>query len=198
MKISKLGLYYAASSVVLAFCALFPMPTRAAEKCIVAAGQNPAHQATCEAMDKVACDKQLECVWYKEPTSPVVTTTPIKADSFTGNYLEAKYPVPDGYNGPLEKCAFAGTCRKVSDLIILLLNTMDFLFSIIGVIAFVAFIYGGFMMIFSFGSSEKVGHGKDAMVAAVVGLVIAFGAYMLISFILKALGVEADFRGITD
>ena len=126
---------------------------------------------------------------------------PDAADSITSQYLEAKYPVPDGYTGAgaiLEKCAFAGTCRSTDDLLILVLNTMDFLFSIIGVVAFVAFIYGGFMMIFSFGSSEKVGHGKDAMVAAVVGLVIAFGAYMLINFILKALGVEADFRGITD
>lgn len=122
------------------------------------------------------------------------TTTP--ADSITSEYLVGRYPRPEGYTGPLPDCAFSGTCRSTSDLVILLINAAKFLFSIIGVVAFAAFIYGGFMMIFSFGNSEKVGQGKDAMVAAVVGLIIAFSAYMVINFVLNSLGVAAEFKGI--
>lgn len=124
------------------------------------------------------------------------TTTP--ADAITSEYLKGRYKMPTGYKGPIPECAFSGTCRSTSDLVILLINIAKFLFSLIGVVAFAAFIYGGFMMIFSFGSSEKVSQGKDAMVAAVVGLVIAFGAYLIINFILNALGVDAAFKGIID
>lgn len=122
------------------------------------------------------------------------TSTPV--DAITSEYLVGRYKVPEGYKGPIPDCAFSGTCRSTSDLVILLINIAKFLFSLIGVVAFAAFIYGGFMMIFSFGNSEKVGQGKDAMVAAVVGLVIAFGAYLIINFILNALGVASDFKGI--
>lgn len=118
------------------------------------------------------------------------------ADGITSEYLKGRYSVPEGYKGPIPECAFSGTCRSTSDLVILLINIAKFLFSLIGVVAFAAFIYGGFMMIFSFGNSEKVGQGKDAMVAAVVGLVIAFGAYLIINFILNALGVVPEFKGI--
>lgn len=124
--------------------------------------------------------------------------TPPAANSITSDYLKGQYPRPDGYTGPIPDCAFSGTCRSTSDLVILLINAAKFLFSIIGVVAFAAFIYGGFMMIFSFGNSEKVSQGKDAMVAAVVGLIIAFGAYMIINFVLNALGVTPEFRGIID
>lgn len=130
-------------------------------------------------------------------SAPTTSTAPV-ASTITSDYLVNRYPVPENYDGPLPPCAFSGTCRSTTDLITLLLKGAKFLFSIIGVVAFAAFVYGGFMMIFSFGSSEKVGHGKDAMVAAVVGLVIAFGAYLIINFVLNALGVAADFRGIID
>lgn len=133
------------------------------------------------------------------PDGEVSTTgTPAVANSITSDYLKGRYPRPEGYDGPLPDCAFSGTCRSTSDLVILLINAAKFLFSIIGVVAFAAFIYGGFMMIFSFGNSEKVSQGKDAMVAAVVGLIVAFGAYMIINFVLDALQVTDGFRGIID
>ena len=85
-------------------------------------------------------------------------------------------------------------CNDVSDLVLLAIRVGEFLFSIIGGLAFAMFIYGGFKMILSFGSPEKFKEGKNVMVAAVVGLAIAFGAYLMIDFILDALSVTGDFR----
>ena len=62
--------------------------------------------------------------------------------------------------------------------------------------AFVFFIYGGFTMITSFGSAEKVKKGRDILLAAVVGMIIAFSAYLLINFIISALGVADSFKVI--
>lgn len=113
-------------------------------------------------------------------------------------HLEGEYPVPDNYTGPIPDCAFSGQCRRADDLLELIINIGKFAFSIIGMVAFVGFIYGGFMMIFSFGNADKVKKGRDAMIAAIIGLVIAFGAYALINLILDALNVGVDFRAIND
>ena len=70
------------------------------------------------------------------------------------------------------------------------------IFGFIVIFAFVMFVYGGFTWIFSCGNTEKVKKGRDVLVAAVVGLTIAFSAFLLVDFILDALGVTSSFRGI--
>lgn len=133
------------------------------------------------------------------PAGPTGPTEISGQNGITASYLKDKYENSEAlkdYKGPIPKCAFSGTCRSTNDLLILLINVGKYLFSIIGMVALVAFIYGGFMMIFSFGNAEKVKAGRDAMVAAVVGLVIAFSAYLIINFVLDALEVEEAFRGL--
>lgn len=85
-------------------------------------------------------------------------------------------------------------CRDISIFVITLINLGRWLFGIIGAIALVMFIYGGFVMILSRGNSEQVKKGTGAMVAAVTGLVIAFGAYILIGFLAETIGVQSGFR----
>ena len=114
-------------------------------------------------------------------------------------WIKANYKIPEGYEkrgGVIPECAFSGTCDNVNDLLQLGINIGKYVFSIIGSVAFLAFVYGGFTIVFSFGSAEKVKKGTEVLVAAVTGMAIAFGAYMLINFILDALSVTADFRGI--
>ena len=81
-------------------------------------------------------------------------------------------------------------CRDASIFIVTLINVGRYLFSIIGALALVMFIYGGFLMIISRGNSEQVKKGTGAMVAAVTGLIIAFGGYVLIKFLGDAIGVS--------
>jgi hypothetical protein len=96
----------------------------------------------------------------------------------------------------LDKNVKDNYCKDVSSLVELAINVGQFLFSIIGGLAFVMFIYGGFKMILSFGNAEKFKEGRNILVAAVIGLAIAFGAYMLIDFILDALTVGEGFREV--
>lgn len=110
---------------------------------------------------------------------------------------DPKYKPPQGYSGPLPACAFSFQgCRNVNDLLQLLINIGKIAFSLIGTAAFLMFIYGGFTIILSTGNAEQVKKGKSILLAAVTGMIIAFGAYVLIDFILNALQVGTDFRAI--
>ncbi len=85
-------------------------------------------------------------------------------------------------------------CRDVSIFFTLLFNVTNYLFSIIGAIALLMFIYGGFVMILSQGQSEKIEQGKNAMVAAIIGLAIAFGGYMIVKYLGEAVQLKSQFR----
>ena len=110
------------------------------------------------------------------------------------NYFKNLYPRPDNYKGPLPDCAFSGTCRDTNDFVVLLINFGQMLLSVIGALAFVFFVYGGFTMILSMGNAEKTKKGQQILVSAVVGLVIAFSAYLGVNFILDSLQVTSEFR----
>ena len=109
---------------------------------------------------------------------------------------KSDYKAPEDYAGPLPRCAFDGSCRDVNKLLELVIRSAQFVFGLIGSVALVMFVYGGFLMITAFGSAEKFKKGTGVLVAAVVGLFIAFGAYLLIDFVLDALNVSSVFRAI--
>lgn len=111
-------------------------------------------------------------------------------------WIKSTYKEPTNYDGPIPECAFSGTCRNTNDLVQVLIDQGKMIFGLIGMVALAAFVYGGFLMVFSFGASDKVQQGKDVMVAAVVGIVIVFTAYLAVNFILNALGVSPEFQAI--
>ena len=84
-------------------------------------------------------------------------------------------------------------CRSVSVFVTLLINFSNYLFGIVGALALLFFIYGGFTLILSRGSTDQVKKGKDIMVAAVIGLIIVFGAYMLVRFLGTAVGLKGGY-----
>lgn len=119
----------------------------------------------------------------------------------TKAYLEARYITPEieeyiKKGGVIPACAFAGTCEDVTDLLQVVVNFGKFMFGGIASFAFVFFVYGGFTIILSMGNPEKVKKGQQILIAAVVGLVVALGAYLLIDFMLDAIGVSGEFRAI--
>jgi len=101
---------------------------------------------------------------------------------------------PGDSQSQIPACAFEGTCNDVNDLLQLAINYTKYLFTIMGTLAFVFFVYGGATMAFSLGSSDKVQKGKDILVAAVIGMIIAMSAYIAVDFILDILKVENEFR----
>lgn len=152
---------------------------------------------------KDACNKDTNCEWggsnfcYPKgalPTAPVAPTLPSAAS--IDEYLEDKYPAPSGGSNFLPDCAYPGTCDDITDLLVLLINVAKFLFKIIGTAAFAFFVYGGFTMVLSMGSADKVKSGRETLIAAVIGLVIAFSAYVLVDVVLDILQVSDDYRNV--
>jgi len=64
------------------------------------------------------------------------------------------------------------------------------LLGLVGVLALLAFIYGGFLWLTSLGSPQKIQKGKEVMIWAVLGLAIIFSSYAVITLVLNALGVS--------
>ena len=93
-------------------------------------------------------------------------------------------------------CAIKGTCDNINDLLQLLVNFGTLIFGIVGSLALLMFVIGGFIMILSFGNPERYKKGMGVVVAAVIGLIIIFGAYLLVEFLLGALNVKDTFQGI--
>ena len=67
-------------------------------------------------------------------------------------------------------------------------NIIVTLLGLTGVLALIAFIYGGVLWMISFGDSGKVEKGKKMMIWAVVGLIVVFGSYGILTLLFKAFG----------
>ncbi|MBI5230530.1 MAG: hypothetical protein HY981_04510 [Candidatus Magasanikbacteria bacterium] len=102
---------------------------------------------------------------------------------------------PEGGPGKslfIPKCADSegtpgGGCRDVGAFLALFVNYSNATFAIIGAAAFLFFIYGGVLLLISAGSPEMVKKGRDAILGAVIGLLITFGAQMLVRFVIQGL-----------
>lgn len=56
-----------------------------------------------------------------------------------------------------------------------------------GVGALFFFIWGGIILLMSRGNQEKVKEGKDTLMWAVIGLVIAFSSYIILRFVIQSI-----------
>jgi len=57
-----------------------------------------------------------------------------------------------------------------------------------GVLALIAFIWGGISWMTSGGDTSKIKKGKDMMIWAVAGIVIIFGSYAILNLVFTSLG----------
>ena len=103
--------------------------------------------------------------------------------------VETSGIVPDG--GKMETGDY-----ELNDFLKITINVSRWILGITGSLALLMFIYGGVMFLISSGSSEKVTQAKGIIVGAVVGLVIVFAAYTIISFTFKAMGLK--WKGTTE
>jgi hypothetical protein len=77
---------------------------------------------------------------------------------------------------------------KLNDFLQLAVNVAKWIEGIVGSLALLMFVYGGFTLLLSQGSSDKVAKGKSIIVGAVIGLVIVFTSWSIINFIVKGIG----------
>lgn len=78
-------------------------------------------------------------------------------------------------------------CRDVGAFVSLFVNYANASLAFIGAAAFLFFIYGGVMLLISGGEAERVKKGRDAIMGAVIGIIIVFGAQMLVRFVIQGL-----------
>ena len=75
----------------------------------------------------------------------------------------------------------------VSAMIKTLINVTNLILSLTGSAALAVFIYGGVLWIIAAGNQDLIKKGKDAIIAAVVGIFIVLGSFMIINFAVAAL-----------
>lgn len=83
---------------------------------------------------------------------------------------------------------------ELNDFLQLAVNVAKWIESIVGSLALLMFVYGGFTLLLSQGSSDKVAKGKSIIVGAVIGLVIVFVSWAVIDFIVTGIGGGAGWN----
>lgn len=85
----------------------------------------------------------------------------------------------------------------LNDIITIAIGASRWVLGIVGSLALIMFIYGGFTFLISAGSSDKVGEAKKIITAAVVGLIIVFSSYLIIAFVIGSLGLGWSGEAVT-
>lgn len=119
----------------------------------------------------------LSCAWVKDDAAAN------SSESTSGGVVKI-----------LPACAKSGDCKDVSVFLELAINIASYLFGLVGALALAVFVYGGVMIIISSGSAEKLKAGWEAFLAAIMGIIVAFGGYALVKFLAEGLGVGALYR----
>lgn len=81
----------------------------------------------------------------------------------------------------------------LNSFFVLGVNVAQWILGIVGSLTLLMFVYGGFMFLVSGGSSERVASGRKIIVAATVGLIIVFGSWLIIKYVLYMAGI--NFQG---
>jgi hypothetical protein len=84
----------------------------------------------------------------------------------------------------IQEAACTGKCT-LNSFISLGINLSNIILGVVGALTLVMFIYGGVVLVLSGGNSEKVTKGKEIILGSVVGLLIVFGSYSIISFVIN-------------
>ena len=94
------------------------------------------------------------------------------------------------------ECARGGELAQLDCMLQTGGNIAQLILGLTGGLALLMFVYGGFLMLSSGGSSDKVERGKKTIVAAVIGIFIVLFAGYLIRYGLARLGVSSEFTTV--
>jgi len=120
---------------------------------------------------------------------PVLVSS-ASANTITDNLCTGTINATGGGTQTGANCGTAGTgtndsLQKVASKIVTIFST------IVGIAAVIMIIYGGFRYITSGGDSGKVGNAKNALIYALVGLVIVALAQFLVHYVLNTASTVA-------
>lgn len=93
----------------------------------------------------------------------------------------------------LPACVTEGYCT-LCDVMELVINFGKFLLGIVGSLALLMFVYGGFTWLTSGGESGKIDAGKKILINSVIGIAITFFAYIIVVFVVNALTASSGWK----
>jgi hypothetical protein len=89
--------------------------------------------------------------------------------------------------GLSDLCLGCGKCSQC-DFFQVIANIATFIFEIAGGLAVVVLIISGFLYMTAAGSQERMQRAKQALTAAIIGIIIVLGAWLLVNFVVTTLG----------
>jgi hypothetical protein len=99
------------------------------------------------------------------------------ADVVTGT-METNVSDPSNLTNPL------GTTTTVP---LLIGNVITAALGVVGSLALLMFIYGGFTWMLAAGNDEAIKKGKGILLWATIGLIVIFGSYSLVNFLITSI-----------
>jgi len=111
-------------------------------------------------------------------TLPTLAGDPASAGDWLGDPL-----IPTECTGEDTTIDNCGVTQAFQTMI----NVSRLILAITGSAALLIFIYGGLLWIIAAGNQEKIEQGKTAMQAAVIGLIIILGSWLIVNFTIYAL-----------
>jgi len=79
---------------------------------------------------------------------------------------------------------------QINDILYKVIWVLNFALGIVGALTLIYFIYGGVLLLISAGNSETVKKGQTVIKNAVIGLIIVFLSYAIVTVTFTALGLE--------
>jgi hypothetical protein len=95
------------------------------------------------------------------------------------------------FDGVCQECFDKGQCQ-IADFFIVGNSVVKIILGLSGSVMLLMVIYGGFIWLVSNGNSSMVDKGRNVLIGAVIGLIIVFGAYTAIQFLVAALACNGS------
>jgi len=93
------------------------------------------------------------------------------------------YDFKAGILGTLPKCAKLGTCNSPNDIVVIVSNAAGSIFKYIGAIVFAFFVFGGGLMVLSFGNAERIKKAQGTLRYALIGFILFVSAFLIMTII---------------
>jgi hypothetical protein cdivTM_30108 len=93
----------------------------------------------------------------------------------------------EGDVGSISECNLAKDHAGANDLMGTVNIIINVVLGVLGLLAVVVIIYGGFMYTTSAGDSSKIKKAKDTIMYGVIGLVIALLAFAIVNFVVSSI-----------
>jgi predicted permease len=126
------------------------------------------------------------------PVLAVTLVSTATADNISGSLCQGVNNAANGTNDT--GCGTAGS--GTTDLHTIASKIVNIFSIVVGIIAVVMIIYGGFRYITSGGDSGRVGTAKNTLIYALVGLVIVALAQVIVHYVLNTAGSAAGSSGV--